>query len=274
LDSQAYHQYSFSGIARQLKIQPLQISPPSGRQPYADIYLPSMQLTGTTATWSAVNVDMQVGLYSRETNVTSENYVSNTPQVTITVYPETTVDEVFISGREKLRILKGFSVTTLAASLYRYEAYSFFNSNSYPYFEFVAQSTTSLTGPSDPNGPSRTYVQNMYVQGDTIGVVNELRPLIEFNHGADINKLDYIGGGQLSFNQDSTADATRVSKGEYRTPLSIGSDPTAKPNVCLSSKSNSAAIGVNGVFQHYNPGSGNLLRYKLPGKWSFKITPI
>jgi hypothetical protein len=281
IDSQIRENYILTGVAGQLKVG-VPVGPSIGRDPYSIIFLNNMELQGKTFTSTQypdpiILNKQNAAIESRETVVTGTNAETNQAQVFIRLYPTTTItNNIYLQGREKLVVYRGFNLTT--NSIYLDSGAS---TSDHAQIEFVSDESSSLTGTGGTEAvySTRSYIYELNMYGSSNPVYQILLPKAELNHGVDINTLNFNGSGQVTTTNQQLGDAARILRGSINFP-NIGNpdNPNGNEKMGIYSDIDNISFGPSGRFIFDNTGSFNtvpsVLRFNLRGNWAYKITPI
>jgi hypothetical protein len=278
IDSTIKENYFLSGVAGQLRIG-AQFAPESGRMPYSNIFLNNMELQGRTFSSGSPTqlAEFNAAIEARESNTTYDNNLTNTPQVYIYVYPTTTIaNNIYLRGKEKLIAFRGFNLPSTSIFMSDYN-----NTRSMAQLEFRSDENSSLTG-TGPDIATRSYVYELNMVGDpsvTDGLKATL-PRLTLDHGVDINILNFRGTGQVTTQNEQSADTPRILRGTFDF-ATAGSpdDPFQQTKMGFYSDTDIISFGPSGTFIWNNTHIGGsdtygILRSNLRGTWAYKITPL
>jgi hypothetical protein len=287
LDSVKLHNYYFTGIARKLEIKPL-TSLAAGvtsafRDPYSNIYLYGMDLQGSTFNNADVVAEelQNAALVANEPFISSTNAALaaaagglHTPQVNLYVNSTSTFGKsIFLLGREKLNIDRGFSLNDINLNMGAVSSSS--EPNSYSIVEFNADAAQSATGPDTLTRSTLSRI-NMYGNNTWDDYSYSLLPRLIFRHGTTITQLYLYGTGSVF---SSAIDGAIVSRGVYvpaRATSSSVNNENANTQLGISDFDYSSTWGPAGYFIYDNTDFdvNTPLRMNFGGTWRFSLVPL
>lgn len=277
IDSVKDHNYYITGTARQLRVRPIAtLGASASREPISNIYLYGMNLTGLTTS----NGDYYTLDYANASIIGNEPFVSTFNSqfnnASVKIYADSTTTctgSIFLLGREKLIVDRGFVLSDLNLNLGKPDAFGV--SPSLAQVEFRADSVQNATG---ADLLTRTTISKVFMYGNPTwdDVSTSQLPKVEVSHGTDFSQLWQYGTGLVHAAGYQQDDVLRVLRG-YIAPAGQAYPQYnfSSPSIGILSESLVSNYGSAGRFIYDNfMLNPQPLRMSLYGNWYFTMTPL